>query len=61
MKIKPEFIFNANDIEGALRANGWRDLWHPDNWVHEDSTDPDHSGTDIMSAFKVLLRSKNLI
>ena len=48
-------------IDTALRANGWNDLWHPDNWVHESSTNPDWSGVSKKEAFEILLRECNLI
>lgn len=56
-----KFQFDETMIETALRANGWRDLWHPDNWVHESATNPDRAGVSKKEAFEILLRHSNLI
>lgn len=56
-----EFVFTDEMIRAALRANGWRDLWHPDNWVHESHTNPDWSGDTPINCFKKLLSKNNLI
>lgn len=55
------FSFNEQMIETALRANGWNDLWHPNNWVHESATNPDWAGVSKKEAFETLLRKSNLI
>jgi hypothetical protein len=55
------FSFNEQIIETALRANGWNDLWHPNNWVHESATNPDWAGVSKKEAFETLLRKSNLI
>ena len=55
-----KFCFDLESIEVALRANGWSDAWHPNNWVHESSDNPDTSGTTMMKAFEILLWEKNL-
>ena len=56
-----QFTFTRTMIETALKANGWHDLWHPDNWVRNDSENPDYSGINIMDAFWCLLRENNLL
>jgi hypothetical protein len=55
------FKFDDEMIDAALKANGWNDLWHPDNWVHESSENPDWSGVSKKRAFEILLMKKNLI
>lgn len=55
------FSINEQMIDSALRANGWNDLWHPDNWVHESSSNPDLAGVSKKEAFEILLRKCNLI
>lgn len=56
-----KFTIDEQMIENALRANGWNDLWHPDNWVHESSNNPDWAGVSKKKAFETLLRKNNLI
>ena len=55
-----EFTFTDEEIKSALKANGWFPLWHPDNWVHESSTNPDRAGCSIETAFRTLLRKHNM-
>ena len=55
------FQFTDEMIRIALIANGWRQLWHEDNWVHESADNPDWAGVDIETAFRRLLRESNLI
>ena len=55
------FVFTEDMMIQALEANGWNTLWHEDNWVHKNMTDPDHGGVGIEDAFKILLRKCNLI
>lgn len=55
------FQFDNEMIQKALKANGWYNHWHPDNWVHESDRNPDWNGTNMKDAFERLLRSKNLI
>lgn len=55
------FTFDDDMIDTALRANGWYDLWHPDNWVHESATNPDWAGISKKDAFEQLLYKSNLI
>ena len=54
------YTFSQEQIEIALKANGWHQLWADDNWVHKDDKNPDYSGVDLITAFKVLLREANL-
>ena len=56
-----KFTFNEEMIDNALRANGWKDLWHPDNWVHESANNPDWAGVSKKQAFEILLRKSNLV
>lgn len=46
-----KFCFDEKSIEVALRANGWSDLWNPNNWVHETDIYPDFSGCTMKQAF----------
>jgi len=55
------FSFDDEMIDVALRANGWSDLWNPDNWVHDSHENKDWSGVSKREAFEILLCSKNLI
>lgn len=55
------FTINEQMIETALRANGWNDLWHLNNWVHESTSHPDWAGVSKKEAFETLLRKNNLI
>ena len=56
-----KFTFDEEMIVRALRANGWNDLWHPDNWVHESASNPDWAGVSKKQAFEILLKKLNLI
>ena len=56
-----KFTFDEEMIHNALEANGWNDLWHPDNWVHSSNTNPDRSGVTKKQAFQELLYRNNLI
>ena len=55
------FTFDEEMIETALRANGWYGHWHPDNWVHSSSKNPDWGGMSKKQAFEQLLYESNLI
>ena len=55
------FTFDDEMIDVALRANGWYDHWHSDNWVPASSKNPDWGGMSKKKAFESLLHSKNLI
>ncbi len=55
------FSFNEQMIDDVLRANGWKHLWHPNNWVHESASNPDLTGVSKKEAFETLLRKNNLI
>jgi hypothetical protein len=56
-----KFCFDEKAIEVALRANGWSECWHPDNWVHESSENPDYAGVNIQIAFERLMLEKNIV
>mgnify|MGYP000597854783 CR=1 FL=1 len=55
------FVFDEELIRGALEANHWHTLWHPENWVRDDDPNPDYNGVNIKEAFRRLLLSKNMI
>lgn len=50
-KIKKFEEYTTDEVRRILKNNGWRTLWHRDNWVHESATNPDWSGHSIRSAF----------
>lgn len=56
-----KFTFDDKMIDIALRVNGWSDLWHPDNWVHYSSKNPDYAGVSKKKAFETLLYDSNLV
>lgn len=61
MTDKFEFNFTDEMIRAALKANGYHDLWHPDNWVPDNHPNPDWAGDSPLGCFKKLLRECNLI
>ena len=54
------FTFDEEMITVALNANGYYALWNDNNWVHKESTDPDHSGQTKQKVFERLLYALNL-
>jgi hypothetical protein len=46
---------SKENMEKELTKDGWNTLWHEDNWVAPDATNPDWEGMNIVRAFKVLL------
>lgn len=59
MNEKNEFIFTDEMIRRALEANGYREHWHKDNWVPEE-TQSDFAGDTPLNCFKRLLKDNNL-
>lgn len=41
-----------------LSKDGWSTLWHEDNWVAPDATNPDWAGMNIIAAFKCMLYNR---
>lgn len=41
-----------------LRKDGWNTLWHEDNWVAPDATNPDWAGMNIVMAYKVAMNRR---
>jgi replicative superfamily II helicase len=53
---EPHEIENYAEKAKWLKANGWTDLWHPDNWVRVEwfnhpTIDVDRAGCSTDSAY----------
>jgi hypothetical protein len=47
---------SKEDKERYIKANGWYQLWHPDNWVPKNATNPDTEGHSLDQAFCATIR-----
>lgn len=49
-----------DQIKETLKANGFYQLWHEDNWVPPNASNPDWAGMTMTQAY-ALLQKKNVI
>jgi hypothetical protein len=50
--------FDNEEVTRILKFNGFHTLWHKDNWVPDDSENPDYAGRSKKDAFKQVLANK---
>jgi hypothetical protein len=44
----PDTISDYDKKAAFLRDKGWRDLWHPDNWIRQEWMDDTKCNVDWM-------------
>jgi hypothetical protein len=52
------FSLTKEDKERYIKTKGWYQLWHPDNWVPKNATNPDNEGHSLDQAFVRVIRSE---
>jgi hypothetical protein len=45
-------------MEKELTKDGWYTLWHDENWVSPDATNPDWEGMSITQAYMVMMNKR---
>jgi hypothetical protein len=53
--VTPDLSVPRAEKEKVLKEHGFYELWHKDNWVHRDSTNPDWSGRSVDSIYTYIL------
>jgi hypothetical protein len=53
---------DRSEMEKYLRARGWTDLWHPDNWIdsYKEYSNKDWAGTSLEKAYQYVKENEHL-
>jgi hypothetical protein len=52
---------NREQMETELKDAGWSALWHADNWVPPNSSNPDWAGMPIGVAYREMISQRDRV